>query len=139
MRHSKINLEKEPALPSEKSFGAFFAVISLGFFVYFYHLSNLFLSILFLGVSIYFLAATIFQPTLLAPLNRLWYEFGNGLSLLVSPIVLGLFFFIMITPVGILSRFGGRDTLRLRRPRATTYWVERNPSGPASQSFKNQF
>ena len=57
----------------------------------------------------------------------------------VSPIVLGLIFFGMLTPVGIIGRLLGRDELRLKKAPVTSYWIDRDPPGPAPDSFKNQF
>jgi hypothetical protein len=57
----------------------------------------------------------------------------------VSPVVLGVVFFLLITPVAVCSRLAGRDALRLRKRSVQSHWVERVPKGPAADSFKNQF
>jgi hypothetical protein len=83
---------------------------------------------------------TLVMPRLLAPLNKAWFQIGELMGKLVSPIVLGVIFFLIITPVGLLGRLFGRDELRLKRRRqAASYWVERQPPGPTGDSFKNQF
>lgn len=84
--------------------------------------------------------AALAKPRLLAPLNRGWMSLGNSASRVVSPIVLGILFFGLFTPVALLLRLLGRDELRLRRqPGATSYWRLRDPPGPDSASFRRQF
>jgi hypothetical protein len=92
------------------------------------------------GVSGVFLLVALLVPSVLAPLNRLWARFGLLLHRVVSPIALGIMFFAVITPMGWLMRAMGKDLLRLRRdPDASSYWIERNPPGPAAETFKDQF
>ena len=79
-------------------------------------------------------------PGLLAPLNRVWTRFGLLLHKVVSPVVLGIMFFLVITPMGFLMRLFGKDPLRLRIDRgASTYWIGRTPSAPSAGSFIDQF
>ncbi len=79
-------------------------------------------------------------PQRLRPLNRAWMRLGALLNAVVSPLVLGLMFFGMITPMAIAMRLAGRDALRLKFDRApVSYWVEREPAGPAGDSLGNQF
>ena len=93
-----------------------------------------------LGVGAAFLAAAFLRPQLLAPLNRVWIEFGLLLHRIVSPLVLGIMFFLVITPIGFLRRALGADPLRLRFDRdAPSYWEDRIPPGPPPKSLDNQF
>jgi hypothetical protein len=86
------------------------------------------------------LALALVQPQWLNPFNRLWFRFGNLLHRVVTPIVLGLLFFVTFTPIAILGRAFGRDALRLRLDRqADSYWIARVPPGPAPDTSKNQF
>ena len=79
-------------------------------------------------------------PQVLAPLNRLWLKFGLLLYKVMNPLVLGLLFFVTITPIGFLMRLFGKDFLRLQLDRnAKSYWIERTPPGPPPQSMRNQF
>ncbi len=85
-------------------------------------------------------AGTILRPALLARPNRLWTQFGLLLGRVVSPVVMGLLFFVVFTPFGLVMRAFGHDPLRLKRnPEASTYWVERAPPGPPPESMRNQF
>ncbi len=82
----------------------------------------------------------LFAPRVLKPLNRAWLAFGHLLNRIVSPLVLGVMFYLVITPTGLLMRALGRDPLRLSRdPEAESYWIERRPPGPSPDSMKNQF
>ncbi|MCC7383558.1 MAG: hypothetical protein IT384_17090 [Deltaproteobacteria bacterium] len=79
-------------------------------------------------------------PRVLAPANRLWMRFGLLLQKVVSPIVLGILFFGVITPFGVAMRLFGKDPLRLEwKKDAPTYWITREPPGPPPETMKNQF
>ncbi len=84
-------------------------------------------------------AFTVFAPQKLALLNKLWFQFGLLLGRIVSPLVLGVIFFGILTPVSLFTRLFGRDELRLKRSAGNSYWILRAPPGPAKDSFKNQF
>ncbi len=93
-----------------------------------------------LAIAIAFLAAAFLAPRLLAPLNRLWFKFGLLLHHIVNPLVMGLIFFSTFLPIGLLLRAFGKDLLRLRRdPAAASYWIVRDPPGPAAGSMGKQF
>jgi hypothetical protein len=93
-----------------------------------------------LGVAAVFLAISFVHAGLLRPLNRVWFRFGMALHAVVSPIVMGLMYYIAVAPVGLIMRALGKDVLKLRfDPQAASYWIERSPPGPAPGSMKNQF
>jgi hypothetical protein len=93
-----------------------------------------------LAVAGGFLVVALARPALLAPLNRAWIRLGLALQQIVNPIVMGIIFYGVFTPMGVVMRWAGRDALRLRRdPRAATYWIERHPPGPAPDTMPNQF
>lgn len=92
------------------------------------------------AVAVAFVVLAFAAPRILAPLNRLWTKFGLLLHMIVSPLILGLLYYVFITPVGFLMRMSGTDPLRLRyEPEAESYWIRRDPPGPAPDTFKNQF
>lgn len=91
-------------------------------------------------VSLIFGVVAFVAPTILAPLNRLWTRFGILLHRIVSPVALGILFFGVVAPTGLLMRLLGKDPLRLRMDKtATSYWIVRSPPGPTAESLKNQF
>lgn len=92
-----------------------------------------------LGASAVFLGLAVFAQERLAPLNRLWFKLGLALHSVVSPLIMGLLFYGAVTPMGLIMRFTGKDLLRLRRNNEASYWIRREPAGPASGSMKNQF
>jgi hypothetical protein len=79
------------------------------------------------------------NPKVLAPLNKAWFYLGKWLGKIISPIVLGLIFLGIVTPVSILTRLFGRDELRLKRRAINSYWIDRISTIDAPHSFKNQF
>ena len=90
--------------------------------------------------TVVFAAVAILVPQALAPLNRVWTRFGMLLHKVVNPVVLGVMFFVVVTPIGLLMRALGKKPLKLDFDReATSYWVERRPPGPGPESFKDQF
>lgn len=93
-----------------------------------------------LAVAAGFLTVAAIRPALLAPLNRLWMKLGLALNAVVSPVVMAAMFFGTVTPIGLLMRILGKDPLRLRLdPRQPSYWIERQPPGPAPEGMTNQF
>ena len=93
-----------------------------------------------IGIAAVFLAATLFHPSALKPLNQLWLKFGILPHKVVNPIVMALVFFGTVLPTGLVMRAFGKDPLRLKRqPKVDSYWIERCPPGPAAESMKDQF
>ena len=90
-------------------------------------------------VAALFAVCAMAAPAVLAPLNRLWFRFGMLLGKIVSPVVLGVIFFLILTPVSIATRLFGRDALLMKKRDVESYWIDRTPAGPAPESFKNQF
>lgn len=79
-------------------------------------------------------------PRLLSPLNRMWMKLGLLLFKAVNPLVMGILFLLVITPMGLLMRLFGKDFLRLRGDeKAPTYWLPRTPPGPSGESMRQQF
>ncbi len=92
------------------------------------------------GIAVLFLAAALFRPAALKPLNQLWLKFGLLLHKIVNPIVMALIFFSTVLPIGLVMRALGKDLLRLKRQSdAASYWIERRPPGPAPASMRDQF
>ncbi len=78
-------------------------------------------------------------PNLLMPLNRFWFWLGLMLGKIVSPVVLGAIYILVISPVALVTRWFGRDVLKLRKRQVDSYWVEKPPADAAADSFKHQY
>ena len=92
------------------------------------------------GVSAIFAAIVFTKPSLLATLNRMWIKLGVLMGRVVSPIALGLLFYLVLAPLGTVMRLTGKDPLRLKFDSvANSYWIQREPPGPAPDSMTNQF
>ena len=126
------------ALPSNRSFGwTFTAVFALAGGAAAWKGGH---PAVWFAASAAFAAVTLIRPQALAPLNRLWMAFAELLHRLVSPVVLGLMFFGVFMPVGLLMRLSGRDPMRRKvEPAARSYWIDREPPGPPPESLREQF
>ena len=89
-----------------------------------------------LGVSIIFLVLGLLNSQILTPLNKLWFKFGIFLGKIISPFIMGIIFFFVVTPIGYLMRLFKKDVLSLKFNDNRSYWVKKN--GPKSK-MKNQF
>ena len=129
-----------PQLPSDRRFGLLFVVVFALAAAYAMHKgwAKLFVGT-FTAASIGFALAALFVPKVLRPLNFAWFKLGELMGKVVSPIVLGVIFYFLITPVGLIGRLFGRDELKLKRGNLDTYWISREPPGPPGESFKNQY
>ena len=87
-------------------------------------------------ISFTFLALGLLNSRILYPLNKLWFNFGIFLGKLISPLIMGLIFFLVVTPIGLIMRLLGKDVLNLKYNKNKSYWIEK--TGPKSK-MKNQF
>ena len=87
-------------------------------------------------ISFIFLALGLFNSKILTPLNKLWFKFGIFLGKIISPIIMGIIFFLVVTPIGLLMRLLGKDLINLKYNNNKSYWIKKN--GPKSK-MKNQF
>ena len=93
---------------------------------------------MFIAAALAFLLVTLIKSDALLPLNKLWMRFGLLLGMIVSPIVLGVIFFGLFTPIAILMRLSGRDELRLKIAQKASHWISREEP-IKSETFKHQF
>ena len=124
---------------SDRTFGAFFAMVFAGAGAWFLWGGGVWAwGLLALGAVMAVIAFA--APSRLHGLNVLWMRFGLVLARIVNPIVLGLIFFAVMTPIGWLMRAFGKRPLSLAfEPQATTYWIERRPAGPPPETMTDQF
>ena len=128
----------EIELPSNRKFGFFFTFVFALSAAYFFYSENITWAYAFVAASLIFLLITLIKSDALLSLNKLWMRFGFLLGMIVSPIVLGVIFFGLFTPIAVLMRLSGRDEMRLKFSRKASHWITR--SEPIkSESFKHQF
>jgi hypothetical protein len=128
----------EIELPSNRKFGFFFTLVFAVFAVFFFYFANMILAYAFLATSSILLFITLIKADFLLPLNKIWMQFGLLIGMIVSPIVLGIIFFGLVTPYGVSMKMFGRDELKLKFTKRLSYWITRiEPI--KSESFKRQF
>ena len=126
-------------LPSNRSFGAVFSVFFGLVFAWRFWKGDDW-AWLWLALAVLVLLVTVIASDWLTPFNRAWMRLGLLLNKIVSPVVLGVLFFGVITPTGILMRTLGRDPMRRGyEPHAKSYWIDRKPPGPVSDTLNRQF
>lgn len=139
MAHENLDREHAVEGSSNRSFGMVFTVIFLiiGCWPLWYGQGLRWWSI---AIAAAFALTAAIRPGSLGKLNRLWLKLGLLLGKMVSPIALGILFYIVLAPIGLIVRITGKDPLRLKLdPKAGSYWIERKPPGPPSDSMSNQF
>ena len=131
---SKLN--KNTKISSNRSFGIVFFVVFL--FIALYPITySEDIRIWSLIISFILIILGLLNSKILTPLNKLWFKFGVILGKIISPIIMGIIFFLVVTPIGLIMKVLGKDLLRLKyNKKDNTYWIEKN--GPKSK-MKNQF
>ena len=125
-------------LPSNKKFGFFFTIVFAVASAYFYNSTSASWAYTFGLVSLTFLIVSTVKSEILLPFNKLWMWFGHLLGMIVRPIILGVIFFGLFTPIAFVMRISGRDELRLKLLKKPSHWISRNEP-IKSESFKQQF
>ena len=122
-------------ISSNRSFGIVFFVVFL--LIAFYPLTyGGEIRIWSVITSLIFLVSGLLNSKFLTPLNKLWFRFGIFLGKIISPVIMGIIFFLVVTPIGLIMRLLGKDVLNLKYNKSKSYWIEK--SGPKSK-MKNQF
>ena len=122
-------------ISSNRSFGIVFFIVFI--LIAFYPLINQGeIRIWSVLISLLFLILGIINSKILTPLNKVWFKFGILLGKIISPIVMGLIFFLVVTPIAFLMRMLNKDLLNLKFSKNNSYWIEK--TDPKS-SMKNQF
>ena len=120
---------------SNRSFGIVFFIVFL--LIAIYPLINSGeLRLWSLVISVFFLVLGLINSKILNPLNKLWFKFGIFLGKIISPLIMGIIFFFVVTPIGIIMRLVNKDLLKLKYNKTSTYWIEKTE--PKSK-MKNQF
>ena len=127
-------MSKKIKVSSNKSFGVVFFIVFV--VIAFYPLVNQEEYRLWaLITALIFLVLGLINSSILTPLNLLWFKFGMLLGRIVSPVIMGLVFFGVVTPTGLLMKLFKKDLLKLKRKDKKSYWIERK----SKSEMKNQF
>tara|TARA_A100001015_G_C14769451_1_gene624619 strand:+ start:272 stop:658 length:387 start_codon:yes stop_codon:yes gene_type:complete len=128
-------MQKSIKLPSNRNFGIVFFLVFL--IIGFWPLINTEeVRIWAIIISLIFLLLGLANSKLLNPLNQIWFKFGVLLSKIISPIVMGTIFFLVVTPIGLLMKIFKKDLLNLKLNKDKTYWIKKTDS---NSNMKNQF
>lgn len=143
--HENLARDEDVEVGSERSFGLVFAVVFA--IIGLWPLTGAFgdegagpLRLWALGIAAVFVVLAFAAPKALKPLNLIWFKFGMLLHKIVNPLVMGLLFFVTVTPIALIMRIRGKDLLSMKfDPEADSYWIERDPPGPAPETMSKQF
>ena len=128
-------MQQKIKLPSNKNFGIVFSVVFL--IISLWPLLNQDdVRIWSLIISGIFLILGLINSKLLLPLNKIWFKFGLMLGNFIAPIVMGIVYFMVVTPTGLIMRVLGKDLLNLKKNNKDTYWIDKDNS---NNDLKNQF
>ena len=126
---------KEIKLPTNKNFGTVFFLVFL-IISLFPFLKNENIRIWSIIIALIFLVLGLLNSKILTPLNKIWFRFGIILGNFVSPIVMGIVFFTIVTPTSLIMRVLGKNLLNLKKGNKKTYWIERSK---IKSKMRNQF
>ena len=128
-------MQKNIKLPSNRNFGIVFFIVFLIIALWPLLKQNE-IRIWSLIISFIFFVLGLINSRLLTPLNKLWFKFGILLGNIISPIVMGIVFFLVVTPTGLIMRFFRKDILKLKKNTSDSYWINKDDT---NSSMKNQF
>ena len=128
-------MKKNIKLPTNRNFGFVFCIVFL-LIALWPLLNENDVRIWALTISAVFFILGSFNSNLLLPLNKLWFKFGILLGNIVAPIVMGIVYFFVVTPTGLIMRMLRKDLLNLKKNNKNTYWIDKDNS---NSNLKNQF
>ena len=129
MKNQKIKIG------TNKSFGIVFSIVFL--IIAFWPLVNgNEINYWSLAISIVFFILGLTNSNILTPLNKIWFKFGLLLGNVVAPIVMGIIFFLVVTPTSIIMKILGKDLLNLKKKNNNSYWIEKKNQ---NSKMKNQY
>ena len=128
-------MQKNIKLPTNRNFGIVFSVVFL-LIALWPLLKQNDVRIWSLIISIIFLILGLLNSNILLPLNKFWFKFGILLGNIVAPIVMGIVYFLVVTPTGLIMRMLRKDLLNLKKNNKNTYWIDKDNS---NSNLKNQF
>ena len=126
---------KDIKIGSNKSFGIVFAIV-FGLIAFWPLIKGNDIRLWSIIISIIFFGLGLINSKILTPLNKLWFKFGIFLGNFIAPIVMGIIFFFVVTPTGIIMKLLGKDLIKLKKNYEKSYWIEKKD---IKSSMKNQF
>tara|TARA_B100000929_G_scaffold157609_1_gene124831 strand:+ start:67 stop:462 length:396 start_codon:yes stop_codon:yes gene_type:complete len=131
-----MKFPKLEKISSNRSFGLLFFIVFLLIALWSFREDINQIKIWPLTVSIIFLILGLSNSKILTPFNKSWHYLGLLIGMVVSPVVMGIIYFLLISPMGIFMRFIGKDLLKLRMDKTTSYWINKDRS---KSTMRNQF
>ena len=128
-------MQKNIKLPSNRNFGVVFFIVFLIIALWPLLKQNE-IRIWSLIISFIFFVLGLINSKLLTPLNKLWFKFGILLGNIISPIVMGIVFFLVVTPTGLIMKLFRKDPMNLKKNKSDTYWIKKEKN---LSRMKNQF
>ena len=122
-------------ISSNRSFGIVFFVVFLLIALYPLTYSGE-IRVWSLIISLIFLILGLLKSKILTPLNKFWFKFGIFLGKIISPVIMGIIFFLVVTPIGLIMRLLRKDVLNLKYNKNKSYWIEKTDQ---KSKMKNQF
>ena len=126
---------KDIKIGSNRSFGILFAIVFILIALWPLIKGNE-IRLWSLIISIIFLTLGLVNSKILTPLNKLWFKLGIFLGNFIAPIIMGIIFFFVVTPTGIIMKLLGKDLIKLKKNNENSYWIEKKD---IKSSMKNQF
>jgi len=126
---------KDIKISSNRSFGIVFGIV-FGLIAFWPMFKGNDIRIWSLIISIVFFGLGFLNSKILIPLNKIWFKFGIILGSFIAPIVMGIIFFFVVTPTGLIMKILGKDLIKLRKNSDKSYWIEKKD---IKSSMKNQF
>lgn len=127
-------------LPSNRKFGFFFTLVFALLGTYFLKEESNSIAYVMFAITVLFLLTALIKPDALLSLNKLWMQLGLLLGMIVNPIILGIIFFGLFTPMSLLMKLFKRDELRLKLVAdRNSHWKKRNADDAQTNTFKHQF
>ena len=128
-------MQEKIKLPSNRNFGIVFSIVFL-IIATWPILNQNEIRIWSIIISLIFLILGLINSKFLSPLNKAWFKFGLILGSVIAPVVMGIVYFLVVTPTGLIMKALGKDILGLKRNKNSTYWLEKDNS---NNNLKNQF
>ena len=128
-------MDNKVKIPSNKNFGVVFFVVFVIISLYPLSKGN-HINYWTLIISLIFLVLGLLNSNILNPLNKIWFRFGLYLGKIVSPVVMAIIFFLIITPIGILLKLFKKDVLNLKINKKKSYWIKKDNT---NSNMKKQF